>query len=276
MDKVIASPIWYPGGKRWLFETVKAYMPDATSEIVSPFFGGGGIEVNLAVRGVKVHGYDNFETLVNFWDCFLKDARLVVAGAKAKARKHTRETLQKLTGDFDLIGGRWHRAFYYYLLNRLSFSGIIFQKWSSYVAPFEFNRDDDLVRIKKDKRQLAFPKTVDFWFERKIKATVNCLDFDESLAKHPDVFAYIDPPYPVVFPLYGKSKKQDINHDDLASILKTRCNWILSYNKHPLVENLYLDYKKVYFGVPNGIRNRKRMNEVLIFSHDIAERHKLG
>ena len=32
MDKVITSPLRYPGGKRWLFKTLLEYMPKGTKK----------------------------------------------------------------------------------------------------------------------------------------------------------------------------------------------------------------------------------------------------
>ena len=37
------------------------------TEMISPFFGGGSIELHYASQGVKVYGYDIFEPLTNFW-----------------------------------------------------------------------------------------------------------------------------------------------------------------------------------------------------------------
>ena len=42
MDKVISSPLTYWGGKRWLFKTLLPLIPEGTTEIFSPFLGGGG------------------------------------------------------------------------------------------------------------------------------------------------------------------------------------------------------------------------------------------
>ena len=77
MDKVISSPLTYWGGKRWLFKTVHALIPDSETEIFSPFLGGGSIEINLAYKGYTVHAYDNYKPLVNFWQHWLSDPESV-------------------------------------------------------------------------------------------------------------------------------------------------------------------------------------------------------
>ena len=51
MCEVLYSPIIYPGGKRWLFKQWLAWIPAETQKMVSPFFGGGAMELNLALRG---------------------------------------------------------------------------------------------------------------------------------------------------------------------------------------------------------------------------------
>ena len=43
--------------------------------MVSPFFGGGSIEIHYAAQGVRVHGYDIFEPLANFWEQVLMSPR---------------------------------------------------------------------------------------------------------------------------------------------------------------------------------------------------------
>ena len=77
MDKVISSPLTYWGGKRWLFKTLLPLIPEGTTEIFSPFLGGGSIEINLAHRGYTVHAYDNYAPLVNFWQHWLNDPEAV-------------------------------------------------------------------------------------------------------------------------------------------------------------------------------------------------------
>ena len=66
MKKVYSSPLHYPGGKRWLVNIINEYLP-YVEKIVSPFFGGGTIELNLAAQGKQIIAYDTNFALVNFW-----------------------------------------------------------------------------------------------------------------------------------------------------------------------------------------------------------------
>ena len=67
------SLLRYPGGKTRALKHITPYFPKNLTEIVSPFFGGGSIEIHYADQGVRVHGYEIFEPLVNFWQQVLKD-----------------------------------------------------------------------------------------------------------------------------------------------------------------------------------------------------------
>ena len=50
------------------------YFPEDLTEMVSPFFGGGAIEIHYAQKHkTRVHGYDLFPQLVNFWEMVLID-----------------------------------------------------------------------------------------------------------------------------------------------------------------------------------------------------------
>ena len=57
----------YPGGKSRAVSVLKDYFPKDMKKLVSPFFGGGALELYFAQQGVEVQGYDSFEELVCFW-----------------------------------------------------------------------------------------------------------------------------------------------------------------------------------------------------------------
>ena len=57
----------YPGGKSRAVEFITSFFPKIK---LSPFLGGGSIELNLASKGTKVIAYDVFLPLVNFGNAF--------------------------------------------------------------------------------------------------------------------------------------------------------------------------------------------------------------
>jgi DNA adenine methylase len=66
------TPIRYAGGKSRAIKIISPYLDNET-KIVSPFMGGGSLEVNWASKGIEVIGYDLFDVLVNFWNVLLNN-----------------------------------------------------------------------------------------------------------------------------------------------------------------------------------------------------------
>src|SRR5205085_11786026 len=78
--------------------------------------------------------------------------------------------------------------------------------------------------------------------------TFGCLDFEQSIAKHPNAFLFLDPPYWLAAnanTLYGRNGDlhKNFDHQRLFNVLKTRMNWLLCYNDCPEIRNLYKNYK---------------------------------
>ena len=258
MDKVITSPLRYMGGKRWLFHTLADYIPKRTTEMVSPFFGGGALELNLAARGIQVHGFDLCPNLVNFWSEWLVDPLSVLAEAKSLVKEHDTDWFKvkiKLS-DVD--------APLYYALNRLVFNGSI----TGGVRRYEMNVNDEAI-ILSDRKRVFSTETFPLWENLpKLPITVDAGDFQESLLTHKDKFAYVDPPY-VGKEVYYQACPSKFPHERLAETLKKRRNWVLSYGDNELIRSLYRDFKSIYV-----YRNTHYAEfELLIFSDDIAEQH---
>jgi DNA adenine methylase len=66
------TPIRYAGGKSKAVKIITPYVKDI-DKIVSPFIGGGSLEVHWASMGKEVIGYDLFDVLVNFWNVLLNN-----------------------------------------------------------------------------------------------------------------------------------------------------------------------------------------------------------
>ena len=264
MDKVITSPIRYPGGKRWLFKTLSAYIPKV-NEMVSPFFGGGAIELNLSARGVKVYGYDICPYLTNFWQHYIPHQHTLQKDAEALLERYTYEQIKQKKQRF-LKGADsgYMSAVWYYLFNKLALQGMVFE---GYVIPFE-KCVDGWRRAVPDYRK-AFPE---FDTQREYALSVSQSSYEVSLAKHSDILAYLDPPYVNTENIYKDGAGFD--HYQLSEILHTRNNWILSYSDSDLIRNLYNGHRMLSLVNTSGFRKagkNKKQHELLIFSHDIAE-----
>lgn len=235
--------------------------------MVSPFFGGGGVELNLSLHGIRVHGYDICPHLVNFWQQWFSKHAEIRRDVPKVLRWYDSEALITLRANFENIWGANNRALLFYIFNRLAFGGKTLHD-KEYLKKYHEKAG---IFYRTDGPRL-FPKT-DFWDRiDNLPLTVELVDFSESLSRHPTLFAYLDPPYFKVGEKLYFTCKGEFDHERLAEILKNRDNWILSYNDAETIRTLYAEYLKIVMLGRNFSTNRKTSTELLIFSHDIGER----
>ena len=242
----------YPGGKFRAVKILKKYIPERLSELCSPFFGGGSLELAWASEGIYVHGSDAFSPLINFWQCAKKNA-ILLAQQVEEFHPMKRDTFYSLQRNYlhldNQPDNRMKKAAIFYALNRCSFSGTTLSGGMSLGHP-RFN-ESAIERLRNFKCQnLKF----------------QCMDYKEALAEHRNKFLYLDPPYATGGKLYGErgDMQAGFNHYELADILQKRKGWILSYNDCPQVRKLYRKYKIVNPKWTYGMNNNKSSNELLI------------
>ncbi|MCG3147941.1 MAG: hypothetical protein PCFJNLEI_01382 [Verrucomicrobiae bacterium] len=241
-----------PGGKTRGLNQLLRYFPAEPSMLVSPFLGGGSLELALAARGWHIHGYDAFEPLVDFWQEALEDP-VVLAEAVERYLPLDRDTFRRLQRT--RLESRCARAAAYFVINRSSFSGSTMSGGMSPSHPrFDSNAIDRLRRFRAP------------------NLTVELADFRESIAAHPKTLLYCDPPYPDARSLYGVNgdKHDGFDHQALCDILRSRDKWLLSYSDCPLVRWWYNDFTIIPLSWSYGM-SIKRGRELLILSDDVAE-----
>ena len=238
----------YPGGKSRAVKHILPYFPKELTELCSPFFGGGAVEFALASKGVKIYGYDSFEPLTKFWEVALATPALLAKEVK-EYHPMDKDTFYRIQREHSLYMNPIDVAASFYALNRASFSGSTLSGGMSPSHP-RFN-------ASSIKRLAEF---------RAPNVSVACMDFKNSLAKHPDTFLYCDPPYVIESMLYGNkgSTHKGFDHEGLASILKARTGWVLSYNNCDYVKELYKGYDFVYPEWKYGMGADKQSKEILI------------
>ena len=254
------SPIFYPGSKRYAVKQIRAHFPLGLTEMVSPFFGGGSVELSCVADGVRVHGYDAFGPLVDFWQAVLENPK----GVGEIARSHyplSKEKFGDLKRRFEIAPSSFERGALYYVLNKSSFGGMCGSyAGESYFEPGKGRNTFHLKAIGEMERFVA------------PSLSVHQADFLESIASHPDMFLYMDPPYVQARGLYGLNGDLhfSFDHEALAGILHDRVCWVLSYDDCAEVRALYTGHRFVNaeWGYRLG-KNSKSRNEVLILSHDL-------
>ncbi len=267
--RIYISPLRYPGGKSKAIGYILENMPKLKEKkIVSPFFGGGSVELCLSqILGIEVIGYDIFNVLVNFWNVLINKKNEFV-----NELKKFNITEEEFTYNRHVLLNYWEKikpedlnyktknkielkeedltkldnndvmqAVYYYYNMSLSY-GPMFLGWPS------------SVEINKDK------------FDRKVENLINlnlrnlkisCSSFEDVLEKHKDDFLFLDPPYY----LQGDSKMfkgmypncnfaihhNNFDHNKLAELLKYhRGGFLMTYNNCTAIRDLYSDCKFEY------------------------------
>ncbi|MEP6513086.1 MAG: DNA adenine methylase [Parafilimonas sp.] len=246
------SPLRYPGGKTRGIEFIFNFFPKNADELLSPFFGGGSIELFAASKNIKVFGYDIFSPLVEFWQCLITEPNKLADEVEIffPLSKNKFYKLQQTQTNFK---NKLERAAVYYVLNRSSFSGATLSGGMSPQHP-RFTKTS-IERL----REFYNPNI-----------SVEKADFKTSLKKYSDMFAYLDPPYLIKSSLYGKKgdAHKDFDHEALSEILKKREHWILSYNNCDEIRKLYAGFPVIIPNWKYGMSNNKNSKEVLIFSKD--------
>ena len=257
MGQLVAAPdkpqshrslLRYPGGKSRAVKTIRSYIPEGTSELCAPFLGGASVELSCAADGIQVHGADAFAPVVNFWTQSQENPVLLSEQVK---RYHPlgREKFYNLQKVYTTIEDDLQRAAVFYVLNRSSYSGTTLSGGMSPNHPrFTVSSIDRLRDFRAD------------------NLSIKCADFQETIEDHPDTLLYLDPPYANGEKLYGNrgDMHEGFDHERLAAILKSRNGWILSYNDHPQVLDLYAGYHFYTPAWQYGMSNNKKSKEVLV------------
>ncbi len=248
--RYVKSPLRYGGGKTLAVGKILEYFPENIKKVVSPFIGGGSIEVALAKElGVKVIAYDIFELLVNYWNIQISKPqelykRLCLLNNNKDEYERVKNILKEIWNKKDgLLKNNYSNldlATYYYFNHNLSY-GPGFLGWMSSIYTDE----------KKYKSML---KKVENFNAPNIK--VYCEDFITSIQKHKKDFLYLDPPYFLegdskmfrgIYPMRNfPIHHNGFNHERLAELLKNhKGGFILSYNDCSWVRKAYKDFKIV-------------------------------
>jgi len=243
--RYIGTPLRYAGGKSLAVGLVIEHMPDNINRIISPFLGGGSIEVACAVElGLPVMGFEIFDILVNYWQVQLNKPRPLYD--RLLKFQPTREEFKRVKCR---IKRHWDKeeklnnidlAAYYYFNSNTSY-GPHFLGWPSsvYLQPLRYKKMIEKVR--------------DF---RANNMRVECASFEDVIPKYNNDFLYCDPPYY----LEGDSKTfigmyphrnfpvhhNNFQHEKLCELLKShKGGFILSYNDCTPIRKWYKEFDMI-------------------------------
>lgn len=250
------SPLRYPGGKtraiHILYTILITHFPSRKT-VLSPFFGGGSFELFLSSKGYLVFGNDLFTPLYNFWLTTQTNRKSLIDNIRdqmpvTKESFHSlRNTIMKET---DILKS----ASSFFLINRTSFSGATLSGGYSEQASKTRLTESSIKRLSEcNVDSIVF-------------SNLDCNDFLDDHPESSSSIIYADPPYYIKDYIYGKdgNMHDSFNHEKFADKIRSRKDWIISYNDCEYIRNLYVGCRIIETSWSYGMNKSKVSSEIII------------
>ncbi len=239
---ITKSPLRYPGGKSRAIQQMKLLLPKDLEEYREPFVGGGSFFIYLkqAYPKLKIWINDLNPELYFFWKYAQIDSeKLAREVLKVKAeRADGQELFNELVNVKIEILTEFERAVRFFILNRITFSGVVESGGYSQLAFVGRFTESSIERVAKLGKLLEGIK-------------ITFLDYREVLSSGgKEVFTFLDPPYfkATKSKLYGKNGilHTGFNHDEFTVALK-KCNhsWLITYDDSPEIRKNF-NFANIY------------------------------
>jgi DNA adenine methylase len=251
----------YAGGKTRAIKKITPFVEDYQT-IVSPFIGGGSLEVHWAHKGHEVIGADIFDILVTFWQQLLANPQGVADTMRkinptAEEYKKVKEELMCTPEVQQMLAG-WKTDFYhrdpaalddltlaaYYYFNHNCSYGPGFLGWASKL----YLKDKSWNKMITNVENFKCPSL-----------RVVHQDFETTIQESPGEFLYLDPPYYLekeednkmfagIYPMRNiPVHHNDFDHEKLRDLLLNHDgDFVLSYNNCETIRNYYSDFEFYY------------------------------
>jgi len=271
------TPLRYPGGKTVyadLLRDIIALNEMKNVILVEPYAGGAGASIKLLLQGAvdRLILNDLDPAIYAFWWTVLKDPNYLVnqvLTCKLSIDEWYRQreiNRQKKSHDLKSLG------FSTLYLNRCNRSGILtanpiggIRQLGSYKIDARFNRDG-LVKKIASIAALA---------EKIVLRNTSCERLIASLNRRKNLanlLVYFDPPYYQKGPLLYMNHYTENDHARLASLIQgSLFKWILSYDRHPEIERLYLNVKQYEAELRYTIIGNEKAKELIATDLHVPE-----
>ena len=277
------TPIRYAGGKSKAIKQITPFIQNS-NKVISPFLGGGSLEVFWASQGKEVIGFDLFDALVNFWNVLLNNRNLLVSKLREiqpnmDEYNRIKEILMKWDKTQEMLKD-WKTDHYkredvvvldeitaaaYYYFNHNTSYGPGYLGWGSSVYLTQSKWDKMIEKIS----QFNLPTL-----------SVFNKSFEEVIPDYPNEMLYLDPPYYLqkdsdnkmftgIYPMRNIPIHHDgFNHELLRDLLHNHNGpFVLSYNNCETIREYYRDFEQHFpiwnYSMGNGEtrvgKNRKEM-----------------
>jgi len=279
--RVADSPIRYAGGKSLAVGHVIELLPDNVKRVISPFFGGGSIEIAISkYLDLEVRGYEIFDILCNYWKFQIEKPKLLYE--ELKKLKPTKEEFERIR---KILNKVWKKEI---TLDSLTLAVYFVYNFNLSYGPGFMGWSSDIY-LNENKYKKIIEKIRDF-VPKNLK--VECADFQDTIKKYPNDFLYCDPPYYIgkdskmfkgIYPMRNiPVHHKGFPHEVLRDLLKThKGGFILSYNDCPTIRKYYKEFQQFFPSwqytmgqgetrigknrIENGDNHIKGSHEILIF-----------
>ncbi|MHB1682965.1 MAG: DNA adenine methylase [Bacilli bacterium] len=269
---ILSNPLRYPGSKSKFADYVAAVIEAnllSGCTIYEPYAGSASISFEMLIRGFagKAILIERDPLIYAFWKCVFERTDEII-----ERIQHVEVTLDtwcnfqqyrvsERVNDDSLIEFGLAGLFF----NRTNYSGILgsgpiggMSQSSEYKIDCRFNKNRviDQIRSIAELRSLVEVVFDDALLYLRRNASALARGFS---------FVYADPPY------YTQGKKlyrywyDESQHAQLAELLlKSRYPWLVSYDPHPVIKNLYSESRIQSIYTDYTVRISKRSEELLI------------
>ena len=240
--QIQAKPIMkWAGGKTQMLGNIMPKIPQKYGKYIEPFIGGGALF--FALSPDKAIIADSNPELINMYRQVADNVETVIS--YLKKYKNTKEDFYEVRSLDWLKLKKEEAAARTIYLNKTCFNGLYrVNKKGQFNVPFGKYKapnfcDEEALYAASDVLK---------------KATITCGDYLSVLKEYaePGDFIFLDPPYLPIseysdFKRYTKEQFYEEDHVELAKEVKRLqelgCHVILTNSNHPLVHELYADYK---------------------------------
>lgn len=276
--RAVTSPIRYAGGKSLGVGHIVELLPDNVTRVVSPFFGGGSVEIAISkFLGLEVIGYDIFDILANYWNVQINQPEELYQ--ELRKLSPTRETYDKVKCKLEDHWDKTTRTFEEWCISSRRFKRYkklqkdeMQKEWDNkkilegldlavnYYFNFNLSFGPGFLGwVSKiylnDKKYNSILEGVRNFKPGNLK--VGCADFEKVFEDHPNDFFYCDPPYYIgenskmfkgIYPMRNiPIHHNGFKHEKLAELLnKHKGGFVLSYNDCPQVKEWYKDFQQTF------------------------------
>jgi len=257
------SPLRYPGGKTRackIIDNVITEHFDVTQfdTLCSPFFGGGSFEFYFQNKyNHKLIVNDKFIPLYNFWKQ-IKTNKDILCDKLNNITSVSKEQFTNYRNTIiELNDNMLQQSLQYFIINRCSFSGATLSGGFSEEASLKRYTPSSINKIK----MLDFSNIDVYNYD--FEYFINNFTNEKTII-------FLDPPYYLEkqSKLYGNNgdMHENFNHLMLFNLIKTKKNWIITYNNCEYIKNLYKDYIIIDVNWSYGMNKTKSSSEIIILS----------